>query len=110
VESLSSDGIIVLFILVAIFADWLAPYDPYAVDMNATLQNPSAEHWLGTDSVGRDTLSRIIYGARVSLQIGLIVVGIGTIIGMALGTIAGYFGGWTYTIIMRTIDALMCFP
>ncbi len=102
--------IIVLFILVAIFADWLAPYDPYAVDMNATLQNPSAEHWLGTDSVGRDTLSRIIYGARVSLQIGLIVVGIGTIIGMALGTIAGYFGGWTYTIIMRTIDALMCFP
>jgi len=102
--------IILVFILVAIFAPWLAPYDPTGTDMNATLQNPSSTHWLGTDSVGRDTLSRIIYGTRTSLQIGLIVVVIGTIIGMALGTIAAYFGGWTYTIIMRVIDALMCFP
>ena len=102
--------IIVLFIFVAIFAKQLAPYGPNAIDMNATLQNPTAAHWLGTDALGRDTLSRIIYGTRVSLEIGLIVVGIGTVIGMALGTIAGYFGGWVYTIIMRSIDALMCFP
>jgi ABC-type dipeptide/oligopeptide/nickel transport system permease subunit len=78
--------------------------------MNVTLQNPSSTHWLGTDSVGRDTLSRIIFGTRTSLQIGLIVVAFSTVIGMALGTIAAYFGGWTYTIIMRVIDALMCFP
>ena len=102
--------IIVIFILVAIFANPLAPYDPNATDMNATLQNPSSAHWLGTDSVGRDTLSRIIFGTRISLEIGLIVVGIGTIIGMSLGTIAAYFGGWAYIIIMRAIDALMCFP
>jgi peptide/nickel transport system permease protein len=102
--------IIVFFILVAILAPWLTPYDPTGTDMNATLQNPNSTHWLGTDSVGRDTLSRIIYGTRTSLQIGLVVVAIGTVIGMALGTIAAYFGGWVYTIIMRVIDALMCFP
>jgi peptide/nickel transport system permease protein len=102
--------IIVIFILVAIFANLLAPYDPYATDMNSTLQNPSSAHWLGTDAVGRDTLSRIIFGTRTSLEIGLIVVGIGTVIGMTLGTIAAYFGGWVYVIIMRFIDALMCFP
>lgn len=102
--------IIILFILVAILAPWLAPYDPIATDMNATLQNPGAAHWLGTDSVGRDTLSRIIFGTRTSLQIGLIVVGFSAVIGMTLGTIAGYFGGWAYIIIMRFIDAMMCFP
>jgi peptide/nickel transport system permease protein len=102
--------IIVIFILVAAFANLLAPYDPNATDMNSTLQNPSSTHWLGTDAVGRDTLSRIIYGTRISLEIGFIVVGIGTVIGMTLGTIAAYFGGWVYVIIMRFIDALMCFP
>jgi len=103
-------AIIVIFILVAIFADLIALYDPYATDLTSTLQNPSSAHWLGTDAVGRDTLSRIIYGTRTSLEIGLIVVGIGTVIGMTLGTIAAYFGGWVYVIIMRFIDALMCFP
>jgi len=102
--------IIVLFILVAIFANLLAPYNPVVPDLYATLQNPSAAHWLGTDSLGRDTLSRIIFGTRTSLEVGLIVVSIGTIIGMALGTIAAYFGGWIYTVIMRIIDAMMCFP
>jgi ABC-type dipeptide/oligopeptide/nickel transport system permease subunit len=102
--------IIVLFILVAIFANLLAPYNPVVPDLNATLQNPSAAHWLGTDALGRDTLSRIIFGTRISLEVGLIVVSIGTIVGMALGTIAAYFGRWIYTVIMRIIDAMMCFP
>jgi peptide/nickel transport system permease protein len=102
--------IIVVFILVAIFAPLLARYNPTIPDMNATLQNPSAAHWLGTDAVGRDVLSRIIYGTRTSLMIGLSVVGIGSVVGMGLGLIAGYYGGWIYTIIMRIIDALMCFP
>ncbi len=102
--------IIILFLLIAIFANLIAPYNPVIPDLNATLQNPSAAHWLGTDSLGRDTLSRIIFGTRTSLEVGLIVVIIGTIIGMTLGTIAAYFGGWIYTIIMRIIDAMMCFP
>jgi ABC-type dipeptide/oligopeptide/nickel transport system permease subunit len=103
-------AIIIIFILVAIFANLIAPYGPYTTNLRATLQNPSSAHWLGTDAVGRDTLSRIIYGTRTSLEIGLMVVGIGTVIGMALGTIAAYFGGWVYIVIMRFIDALMCFP
>ncbi len=102
--------IIFIFLIMAIFANWLAPYNPDLPDLKETLQNPSAAHWLGTDALGRDTLSRIIYGSRTSLEIGLIVVAVGAVVGMTLGTIAGFFGGWSYIIIMRVIDALMCFP
>jgi peptide/nickel transport system permease protein len=102
--------VIVLFILVAIFGFLFAPYDPYQPDLRHALQTPNSAHWLGTDAVGRDTLSRIIYGTRTSLEIGLIVVTIACFVGMTLGTLAGYYGGWTYTIIMRFIDALMSFP
>ena len=102
--------IIALFIIAAIFSPLLAPYDPNKLDMNNALEQPSAAHWLGTDSLGRDTLSRTIYGTRVSLIIGLVVVILASIVGMALGLVAGYFGGWTYTIIMRLVDTLMAFP
>jgi peptide/nickel transport system permease protein len=102
--------IIVIFILIAIFAPFLAPYDPYEPDLSSALQDPSSAHWLGTDALGRDTLSRIIYGTRTSLEIGLVVVAIATVVGLILGTLAGYYGGWTYIIIMRLIDALMAFP
>lgn len=101
---------IVLLILIAIFAPFVAPYDPIKLDILNKLQTPSSAHWLGTDSLGRDTLSRIIFGARTSLIIGLTVVFISTTIGLALGLIAAYFGGWVYTVIMRLIDALMAFP
>jgi peptide/nickel transport system permease protein len=102
--------IIILFIIAAIFSPLLAPYDPNKLDMNNALEQPSAAHWLGTDSLGRDTLSRTIYGTRVSLIIGLVVVVLASIVGMALGLVAGYFGGWTHTIIMRLVDTLMAFP
>jgi peptide/nickel transport system permease protein len=102
--------IIALFVLVAIFAPFVAPYPSDIPDTNNVLQGPSAAHLLGTDQIGRDTLSRVIWGSRTSLEIGLIVVAIATIVGMTLGTLAGYFGGWTYNIIMRFIDALMAFP
>jgi peptide/nickel transport system permease protein len=102
--------IIVLMIFIAIFAPILAPFDPYQIDLNSALQGPSQSHWLGTDSLGRDTLSRMLYGARTSLEIGLIVVLIASFVGITLGILAGYFGGWTYTIIMRLTDALMSFP
>ncbi len=102
--------IILLFIVVAIFAPLIAPYDPYAVDIPNALSQSTSEHLLGTDAVGRDTLSRIIYGTRTSLQIGLIVVAAACVVGMTLGTLAGYYGGWIYILIMRFIDALMSFP
>ncbi len=102
--------IIVLMVIMAAFAPWLAPYDPNLTSLPEALQQPSTTHLLGTDSLGRDTLSRIIYGSRASLLVGIVSITIAASIGMALGLIAGYFGGMTYTIIMRFIDALMAFP
>lgn len=102
--------VIALFIIAAIFAPFLSPYDPNEPDLKAILQQPSTTHLLGTDDVGRDTLSRAIYGARISLIVGLVSVIIAAVVGTALGLCAGYFGGWTQTIIMRFIDALMSFP
>jgi peptide/nickel transport system permease protein len=102
--------VILIFLIFAVFAPVLAPYDPYIPDLVDRLSQPSPKHLLGTDSVGRDTLSRIIHGTRTSLMIGLIVVGVAAIIGMTLGMVAGYLGGWPYTIIMRSVDVLMTFP
>ena len=102
--------IIVTLITVAILAPVLAPYDPYKPDLLHTLSSPSRAHLLGTDALGRDTLSRIIYGARTSLIVGLIVVSLAATIGMALGLISGYFGGWIQMVVMRFVDTLMSFP
>jgi ABC-type dipeptide/oligopeptide/nickel transport system permease subunit len=102
--------IIVLVIIVAIFAPFLAPYDPYEQDLYQSLTKPSSLHLLGTDNLGRDTLSRLIYGSRNSLMVGVVALGIAAIIGITLGLLAGYLGGWVYTVIMRFIDSLMCFP
>jgi peptide/nickel transport system permease protein len=101
---------ILVTITVAIFAPWVAPYDPYLPDLDSVLQDPSGKHLLGTDNLGRDTLSRIIFGSRTSLLVGVAAIGIAAIIGMTLGLIAGYFGGVVYMLIMRFIDALMAFP
>ncbi len=102
--------IILLVILVAIFAPLLAPYDPYEQDLSQSLVKPSAAHLLGTDSLGRDTLSRLIFGTRNSLLVGVVALGIAAVIGITMGLFAGYLGGWVYTVIMRFIDSLMCFP
>jgi len=101
---------ILLLIVPAIFAPLLAPYDPYRVRLGDKLLEPSAQHLLGTDAIGRDTMSRIIYGSRTSLLVGIGAIGISTIVGTFLGLCAAYFGGWTYTIIMRLTDALMAIP
>jgi peptide/nickel transport system permease protein len=103
-------GVIFLLIITAIFAPWLAPHDPYQQNLDQTLLQPSLAHPLGTDSLGRDTLSRIIYGSRNSLMVGVIALGIAASIGMTMGMVSGYFGGWIDTLFMRFIDALMCFP
>ena len=102
--------VILLMIITAIFAPFLAPFDPYELGTGKVLEQPSGSHLLGTDQLGRDTLSRVIYGTQTSLMIGLIVVIIAGIIGMTLGLLAGYYTGWINMIIMRIIDSLMCFP
>jgi len=101
---------IVLMALTAIFAPLLARYDPYDTDVVNRLAPPSSEHWLGTDSVGRDLLSRMIYASRPSLLVGVLAVGMGAVIGQTLGLIAGFYGGWVFNIIMRLIDAMMAIP
>ncbi len=105
-------GIVVLLLLLltAIFATWLAPYDPYKLGPGESLLQPSKEHLLGTDILGRDTLSRLIYGSRTALMVGFISVTVGGVIGVWLGLIAGYFTGLTNMLIMRLMDAIMCFP
>lgn len=97
-------------IVVALAAPWVAPYDPYKQQPRVALQAPSREHWFGTDDTGRDLLSRVIYGTRISLRVGLISVGIGGGIGIALGIIAGYRGGFVDNVIMRGMDLLLAFP
>jgi peptide/nickel transport system permease protein len=101
---------VLVFIVVAIFAPLIAPYDPIEQNMQIMLEKPSLKHPFGTDEFGRDLLSRIIYGAQISLAIGTVGVLIAVIFGVALGTIAGYFGGWIDHIIMRIMDIFMAFP
>jgi peptide/nickel transport system permease protein len=102
--------IVVAWLVAAAFAPWVAPYDPIKVNVIDSLQPPNAQHWLGTDDLGRDVLSRVIWGARVSLRVGLISVSIGLLVGTSLGLAAGYLGGKFDLIIMRGIDALLAFP
>jgi len=104
-------GLIVLaWMLAAVFAPWVAPYDPKKVDVLQALEAPSLGHWLGTDDLGRDVLSRVIWGSRISLSVGLISVSIGLLVGTSLGLAAGYLGGKFDLLIMRGIDALLAFP
>jgi peptide/nickel transport system permease protein len=102
--------IVVILILVAIFAPLIAPYDPNTNDLPNKLQGPSADHWFGTDKLGRDTFSRIVYGTQISLEIGFIAVFSSAIIGIIMGLAAAYFGGWVFAIIMRVTDAMMALP
>jgi peptide/nickel transport system permease protein len=102
--------IIGLLILMAIFAPFLAPYDPYKMSMGHTLEQPSSQHLLGTDSLGRDVLSRIIWGSRSSLLIAIGAIGLATIVGEMLGILAAQFGGVTFHIVMRLTDTLMAVP
>jgi peptide/nickel transport system permease protein len=95
---------------VALLARWLTPYDPDFIDLKQVLMPPSPAHLLGTDTLGRDVLSRIIFGARVSLLVGFVAVGIATLIGVLVGALAGYYGGVLDQILMRLVDLMLCFP
>ena len=103
-------AVIVLMAVCAVFAPWVAPYDPLTVDYGAMLAAPSAEHWLGTDSFGRDVLSRIIYGARTALAVGFLASFVGSTIGAIIGVVSAYFGGKVDMVIQRIMDVLLSFP
>ncbi len=104
-------SIVLLLIILALFAPWIAQIDPNAQDYSRLLIPPSAQHWFGTDDLGRDIFARVIFGARISLQAALIVVFIAMLIGVPLGLISGYFRGvWDEWVIMRVVDAIQAFP
>lgn len=102
--------VVLAFTLMAILARFLVPYDPLAQDLPARLQPPGPSHWLGTDDLGRDVLSRLIAGASISLQVGLVSVALALAGGTAIGLVAAYFGNWVDEVLMRLIDVLMAFP
>ena len=104
--------IVVFMFCVAIFAPVLVTHDPYQLNLSPDekLQSPSKRNWFGTDDLGRDLYSRMVYGARISLSVGFIAVAIMLFIGVTLGALAGYYGGWVDNVIMRLVEIMMCFP
>jgi peptide/nickel transport system permease protein len=109
---LASIGLVFLSVIfiVALLATFIAPYDPNAIDVKSILISPSTSHWMGTDGLGRDVFSRMLYGAQISLLVGLVAVGISTAIGIVLGALAGYYRGWVDTVIMRLVDIMLSIP
>lgn len=102
--------VLVFLCVVALLAPWISPYDPARIDPRAVLLPPSWSHPLGTDNLGRDLLSRMIWGTRISLEVGLISVGIACGVGTLVGGVAGFYGGWVDTLLMRLVDVMLCFP
>ncbi|MEK4665280.1 nickel ABC transporter permease subunit NikC [Priestia sp. FSL H7-0729] len=102
--------IILLFFVIAILAPWIAPHDPVKVNLLQKLSSPSLEHWLGTDHLGRDNLTRLIYGARVSLGFATLIFLSSLLIGVIVGSISGYLGGWVDSLLMRLCEGIMAFP
>lgn len=104
-------GIIVAALFVVSFlAPYVTPYDPATIDAYHVLLPPSASHWMGTDELGRDVFTRVVYGARISLKVGFVAVGIAIAIGTVVGLVAGYYGGWVDSVLMRFVDIMLCFP
>ncbi len=103
-------SIVILLAVVAVAAPWLATHDPDAINLPHALQPPSTTYWLGPDSLGRDLYSRLVFGSRISLLVGIGAVGVAILIGVALGLIAGWYGGWVDSLLMRGVDVMLCFP
>jgi len=109
---LSTLGMIIVLVIIfcGIFASWLTPHDPLKIDLSKRLAAPTNKHPLGTDGFGRDVMSRIIYGSRISLQVGIVAVGISSLLGILLGLVSGYYGGMLDVFIMRIVDIMLSFP
>lgn len=108
--ALAGGIVVVLLFAVSLLAPVLAPYDPNEINIDGVLEPPSREHFLGTDQLGRDVLSRMIWGSRISLKVGFVATGIALLIGTVLGAVAGYYGRWVDSLIMRFVDVMLCFP
>ncbi len=111
-NNLALAGALVVLVLfgVSLSAPFISPHDPNQFHLKRVLEPPSPSHPLGTDELGRDVLARMIYGARISLKVGFVAVGIATLIGIVLGALAGYYAGWVDAVIMRLVDIMLCFP
>ena len=109
-QALSGLIIIFLILVLALFAPIIAPYDPNFIDIESILIAPSLSHLMGTDGLGRDVFSRMLFGARISLLVGFVAVGIATAIGVILGSVAGYYRGWLDSLIMRLVDIMLSIP
>ena len=103
-------SIMIVFALTSILAPYITPYDPEKTELSRMLEPPSIEHLMGTDELGRDLLTRILYGGRVSLSIGVMAMGLAVVVGAAVGGLAGYYGGWVDNILMRFTDMMLAFP
>ena len=102
--------IVLLLFIISVLAPWLAPYDPNAINLKNVLAPPSGGNLFGTDPLGRDVLSRMMWGAGISLKVGFVATGIAILIGTMLGAVAGYYGRWVDAVIMRFVDIMLCFP
>ncbi len=111
-DKLAAGGLIIVLalFLVSALTPLLAPYDPSAIDVDNILASPSAAHLFGTDELGRDVFTRMLFGAGISLKVGFVAVGIATLIGVLLGAVSGYYGGWVDIVVMRFVDIMLCFP
>lgn len=103
-------AIALLMVIFAVFAPMFSPYNPSTIDVNSILLPPSFTHLFGTDALGRDVFTRMAYGARISLLVGFVAVGIAALIGVALGALAGFYGKWVDSLLMRLVDIMLCFP
>jgi len=102
--------VVLAMFLLAILAPVITPYGPNSLDAYHVLLPPSPAHWFGTDEVGRDVFTRMVYGARISLTVGFVAIGIATLIGTVVGLVSGYYGGWVDSLLMRFVDIMFCFP
>jgi len=108
--SVAGSLVVLLLFAVSLLAPWIAPYDPSTIDLTQVLAAPSSAHPFGTDQLGRDVLSRMIWGARISLKVGFVATGIAILLGAILGAVSGYYGRWVDAVIMRFVDIMLCFP
>jgi peptide/nickel transport system permease protein len=108
--ALAGGLVVAALFLVSFLAPLLTPYDPATINAYHVLLPPSPAHWMGTDELGRDVLTRVLYGARISLKVGFVAIGIAVLIGTIVGLVAGFYGGWIDSILMRFVDIMLCFP
>jgi peptide/nickel transport system permease protein len=108
--ALAGGAVVIALFLVSLLAPLISPYDPSAINAWNVLSSPSLQHWFGTDELGRDVLSRVLYGARISLKVGFVAVGIAVFIGTVVGLLSGYYSGLVDATLMRLVDIMLCFP